>query len=198
MKFQMKKHLVSILCVTVFLFSCGGSGHDKEIGEIGKLRGLLQQSDSVLGKIDREEAERLGTEVRNNSQFIQFNINKVGDTLDFKTGLLLTDYRSLLKSFETAEETHKKLKSAVDSTRQNLENLEYDLKNNTLAQGLTPEGCVEQETEQVNAIFERSKEINSLLNNAKGSYDTLAPKIADYIKLLNVKLAEKQAQTPAK
>lgn len=194
----MKKNFISILCTAAFLFSCNGTVHKEEIEEIGNLRSVLQQSDSVLGKIDREEAERLGTEVRNNSQFIQFNINKVGDTLDFKTGLLLTDYRSLLKSFETAEETHKKLKSAVDSTRMNLDNLEYDLKNNTLAQGLTPEACVEQETEQVNAIFDRSKEIYTLLNNAKGSYDTLAPKIADYIKLLNVKLAEKQAQTPAK
>lgn len=194
----MKKHLITGLAITALFFACKGESHDKEITEIGKLRNVLMQSDSVLGKIDREDAERLGTEVRNNSQFIQFNINKLGDTLDFKTALLLTDYRSLLKSFETAEETHKKLKSAVDSTRMNLENLEHDLKNNSLAQGLTPEGCVEQETEQVNAIYERSKEIRSMLEGAKGSYDTLNPKISAYMKELNLKLAEKEAQTPAK
>lgn len=194
----MKKHLVSVIAIAALFFACNGETHDTEIAEIGKLKIVLQQSDSVLGKMDREEAERLGTEVRNNSQFIQFNINKIGDTLDFKTALLLTDYRSLLKSFETAEETHKKLKSAVDSTRVNLENLEYDLKNNSLAQGLTPQSCVEQETEQVNAIYDRSKEINTLLENAKGSYDTLAPKIVEYMKALNLKLAEKESQTPAK
>lgn len=189
----MKTKLLTVFTASLLLFGCAGEKYEKELKEIETLRAKLSQSDSLLGKIDVESAERLGTEIRNNSQFVQFNINKIGDSIDFKTGTMMSHYGSLLRSFETVEKTHERLQSAIDSTRQNLDNLEYDLKHNSLAQGLTPAGSVELESEQVTAIYERSEQIRSMLDNAKKGYDTLAPKITGYMQFLNQRLAEKEA-----
>jgi hypothetical protein len=188
----MKTYLITGLLGLTLLGSCNGAKHKEQLEEIDGLRKKLVRVDSVLATVDREEAERLGTEVRNNSQFIQFNVNKIGDTLDFKTALFLTNYRSLLRGFETVDETHKQIGSAVDSISNNLNNLQHDIENNSLAQGLTPEGCIEQEEEQINEVYEKAGELRSILQGAKAGYDTLAPKVRDYMAELSIKLAEKQ------
>lgn len=188
----MRTHLFTGILLAAFFAACNGAQHKEALEEIDGLRLKLKQTDSLLANVDREEAERLGTEVRNNSQFIQFNVNKIGDTLDFKTALFLTNYRSLLRGFETVDETHKRIGMAVDSITNNLGNLQHDIQNNSLAKGLTPEGCIEQEEEQVNEVYERAGELRSILESAKAGYDTLAPKVRDYMAELSIRLAEKQ------
>ena len=190
----MKKYFFYTTIALAAFASCKNEPYKEEVEEIGRLRVKLVQTDSILKTVDAEDAERLGTEVRNNSQFIQFNLRKVGDTLDYPSALLLTNYQALLRGFETVDETHKKITMAIDSVEHSLDNLEHDLRNNSLAQGLSPEECVEEESEQVKELNDRSKELQPLFVNTKASYDTLAPKIRDYMGKLNQRLSEKQAE----
>ena len=193
---RMKKHLIIGIAIVAFFSACKSEKHDKDLTEINNLRIKLVKTDSMLKNVDREEAERIATELKNNTQFIQFNINKIGDTLDFKTALLLNNYRSLLPAFETVADNHKRISTAIDSTNTTLNNLEHDIQNNSLAKNLTPESCVEQESEQVNEMYEYAGTMSSSLDRAKVGYDSLAPKISDYMKVLNQKLADKQAGAP--
>jgi hypothetical protein len=181
----MKKVILYGTLIAAAFVACNSVSHEKELAEINKLRALLLKTDSLLGTVDHEEAEQLATEVKNNSQFIQFNITQIGDTIDFQTGVMISDYRALLKSFEIVDDSYKSLSSAVDSVAKNLDNLEHDLKNNSLSNSLTPEGCIAQEKDQANTIYERAGEIRSMQIEAKTKYDSLAPKIKDYMLQLN-------------
>jgi len=155
-------------------------------------------TDLLLKNVDHEMAERLGTEVKNNSQFIQFNINKIGDTIDFKTALFLSNYKALLEGFEGIAENGDRLEIAIDSTKKTLDNLEHDIVNNTLAKGLTAAGCIKQEEEHVDEMYEYAGTMRSTLDKAKAGYDTLTPKVNEYMKVLNQKLVEKSSSVPNK
>lgn len=189
----MKKHLFVVIVIAAVAFvACKNEKNEKALAGIKDLRVKLAGTDSVLASVNRDEIDRLEAEVKNNSQFIQFNVGKVGDTLDFKTALLLTDYRALRKQFAGYSEDHKRLTAAVDSASKSLDNLEHDLMNNTLAEGLTPEGSLKQEEEQVKQMYDFAVDLRSGYTAAKLEHDTLAPKISDYMKLLNEKLAASQ------
>lgn len=191
---MVKKHLIYMIVIAASLAACKRINYDKELAEINSLRAKLNQTDSILKIADREEAERFATELKNNTQFIQFNINKIGDTLDFKSALLLNNYRSLLPAFEAFVADHKKLSTAIDSTGKTLDNLVHDLQNNSLAKNLSAQTSVLQEKEQVNEMYEYAGIMRSNLKRAKSGYDTLTPKIAEYMKSLNQQLADKQTK----
>lgn len=192
----MKKQLIIAFSIVGVFFSCRGEQHEKEIAQINSMRNKLEMTDLLLKNVDLEMAERLGTEVKNNSQFIQFNINKIGDTIDFKTAVFLSNYKALLEGFEGVAENGERLEIAIDSTEKTLNNLEHDIVNNSLAKGLTAEGCLKQEEEHVNEMYEYAGTMRPILEKAKASYDTLTPKVNDYMKLLNQKLAEKSSSVP--
>jgi hypothetical protein len=190
----MKKHFIylSLLAFVLTVAACKKE-HEKELGQLKEIRTLLVRTDSSLAKINREELEETETEIKNNSQFIQFNINQIGDTLDFKTALFLTDYRTLRTDYEIVISMHKRASAAVDSAQKNLDNLEHDLQNNSLAEGLTAEGAVEREGEQAEELFKATETIWLKLRQTEKNYATLAPKIKEYMAQLNQRLAEKQA-----
>src|ERR1044072_15535 len=129
----MKKHLAYGFAIALLLFSCKGEQHEKEIAEINSMRNKLEMTELLLKNVDHEMADRLGTEVQNNSQFIQFNINKIGDTIDFQTAIFLSNYKALHEGFEGIAENGERLEIAIDSTRKTLDNLEHDIVNNSLA-----------------------------------------------------------------
>ncbi|CAN5815005.1 hypothetical protein BH11BAC7_BH11BAC7_02240 [soil metagenome] len=188
----MKLNLIAGIFLITTISSCVREKHEKELTEINSLRAELLKTDSLLNKTDLEFAERMAAEVKNNTQFIQFNLKKLGDTVDFKTYKLLSNYGSLLPAFEKVAENHKHLSAAIDSTNKSLNNLAHDFERNSLAKNLSPETCIQQEKEQVNGMYEFAGTMRSSLSRAKAGYDTLAPKIAEYMKMLNQKLAEKQ------
>lgn len=190
----MKKHFGKIFVFIVMFAACKNAEHEKQISDINNLRAKLVKTDSILNSVDAERAEELETEVKNNSQFIQFNINKIADTIDFKTALFLSSYKMVQDAFGGLAENHKRIKTAADSTSKNLDNLEHDINNNSLAKGLTPESCIEQETEHVNEMYEFAAKLHSVFDRAKLGYDTLTPKINAYMKLQNQILTERQAQ----
>ena len=187
----MTKYFFHIVLLSAMFVSCAEK-HDKELNEISGLRSKLDKSDSLLRNVDLKEAQRLLTEVTNNARFIQFNLNLVGDTIDYKTSRFVNRYQSLLGALQTVTETHDAASAAADSTRKSLSNLEHDLENNSLAKGLTPEGCIENEEEQVNSIYEQASRLRSILDEAKAGYDTLAPKITAYMNSLSQQVALKQ------
>jgi hypothetical protein len=123
-------YFITACSVAVLFFACKNEQHDKEIAQIGTIRNKLEMTDLLLKNVDHEMADRLGTEVKNNSQFIQFNINKIGDTIDFKTALFLSHYKTLQDQLEGIAENGEKLETAIDSTKKTLDNLEHDIVNN--------------------------------------------------------------------
>ena len=190
---RMKKYVLGAFALVALLAACKNEEHEKEIGEINALRVKLVKTDSLLKNVDGDLAERISTEMKNNTQFIQFNIDKIGDTIDFKTAMLLNNYRSMLPSFNAIAENHEHIEKAIDSANVSLANLEHDIRNNTLAKPLTPESAIEQEEEQVNEMYEYAGSMRSTLDKVKAGYDTLAPKIDEYMKTLTQRLAEKMA-----
>ncbi len=187
----MKIQLIALTLLLTSLTACVREKHEKELAEINALRAELSKTDSLLIKTDLEFAERMAAEVKNNTQFIQFNISKLGDTVDFKTYKLLNNYGSLLPAFEKVAENHKHISAAIDSTNRSLDNLQHDFMENVLAKNLSSESCLQLEKEQVNGMYEFAGAMRSSLDKAKAGYDTLAPKISDYMKLLNQRLADK-------
>ncbi len=188
----MKLNLMILSLLLTCLTACVRDKHEKELAAINSLRADLLKTDSLLNKTDLEFAERMAAEVKNNTQFIQFNLKKLGDTVDFKTYKLISNYGSLLPAFEKVAENHKHLSAAIDSTNKSLIDLQHDVEKNSLAKNLTPESCIQQEKTQISEMYDYVGIMRSSLNRAKAGYDTLSPKIAEYMKSLNQKLAEKQ------
>ncbi|HEU4716543.1 MAG TPA: hypothetical protein VFU15_01865 [Bacteroidia bacterium] len=191
-------HLLFGMIVAAFLGGCKGPAYDKELGEVSALRTKLDAADSMLKGIDVEMTEKLAEETESNFSYIQVAIAKIGDTLDWKSALLLTNFQQVKEGFESVSSNVDRLKAAIDSTRSNLENLDHDLKNNSLSRTLTPQDCIEQETEHVNAISEAIDELKEKIEGRKKAYDTLSPKIQTYILQLNQRLNEKGQSPPPK
>ena len=186
----MKKHLFYIAFAALAFSGCKNP-YEKELAQLEAVRKTLSAADSVLAITNAAEAERLAKEVRNNLQLVQFNINKIGDTIDFKTALLLTEFRSLAKSLESVEKSHKRIGMAVDSAANNLGNLEHDLMNKSLAKEFTAEAAVAAERRQAEDLYGRAKNLPLQLSTIKAGYDTLAPAINNYLAELKRRLAEK-------
>ncbi|MGL5888451.1 MAG: hypothetical protein ACRC3B_01120 [Bacteroidia bacterium] len=191
--------LVFSAVVVLFAASCGvPEVNTKVAGEVEKLQVNLIATDSALKKIDAEKSEELAEIIKNNSQFIQGSMNKIGDTIDFKTGLLLTDYRSLYKDFEVVKKNCEGLSRAIDSTQMNLSNLISDLKSNTLAPGLTPDSALAYETRQAAQLDAYVRDIQTRYNNAQAAYDTLAPRVEVYIEGVKARTNTAPMPLPAK
>src|ERR1044071_3713195 len=161
MEMIMKRHLVIMFSIAIVFVACKNAEHEKQMADINAIRVKLVKTDSMLNKVDAETAKRLETEVKNNSQFIQFNINKIADTIDFKTALFLSSYKMVQDALEGLVENHRRIKIAADSTSKNLDNLEHDINNNSLANGLTAESCIEQEEEHANEMYEFAGKLRS-------------------------------------
>ncbi|GAB4131225.1 MAG: hypothetical protein Fur0041_01400 [Bacteroidia bacterium] len=168
--------------------SCSSPDYSKELAEIDALRVTVVRTDSVLKRIDKERAELLHKEISTNAQYIQFNVNKLKDTLDKNTAFLLTEYKALRKEFELVADQHKKLSAALDSINMSLDNLQHDLKNKSLAEGLVAADCVKKESEQVNEAYKIAGEMRSIYDQSLIAFDSLSPKVKDYIQVMNSKL----------
>lgn len=175
----MNRNLILSAAFVLALFSACSSGDANKAAATtaDSLQAALIFTDSALAKIDVEMAEHMAEEIKNNAQFIQRAINKAGDTLDFKTGLLLSNYRALYEDCEVVVKNHKLLGAAIDSSSVNLENLIHDLRNNNMNTGLTPDSAIAHERRQVSQLNIFVKEMQSKLTTARSSYDTLAPKV---------------------
>jgi hypothetical protein len=184
-KLNLKMKSAAVVFSAVCLLAAASCGvpdaNTKAAAEVEKLQVRLVATDSALSKIDAEKAEELAETIKNNSQFIQSGINIMRDTIDFQTGLLLTDYRSLYKDFEVVKKNCEGLSRAIDSTQMNLNNLVSDLKSNTLAKGLTPDSALAYETRQAAQLDAYVNEIQTRFTNARAAYDSLAPRVQLYI-----------------
>lgn len=182
-----------------FLTGCGTpAANEKAADEAEKLQAVLGSADSILQKIDVEKAENSARQIKNNSQFIQSNIPKMGDTLDFNTALFLTDYRSLYKDFEVVEKNHRLLRQAIDSSRINLGNLVSDLRSNSLTAGLSPDSAVAYEKRQAAQLREFAIDIQKRLAQATTQYDSLVPRVNEYLELIKQRTGNVPMPLPPK
>lgn len=180
-----KNRILAAAIGLAFLTGCGTpAANEKAAVEAEKLQAALSSADSILQKIDVEKAENSARQIKNNSQFIQSSIPKMGDTLDFNTALFLTDYRSLYKDFEVVEKNHRLLREAIDSSRINLGNLISDLRSNQLTAGLTPDSAVAYEQRQAAQMREFALDIQKRHADATMKYDSLVPRVNEYLELI--------------
>ena len=198
MKIVFMKYLIVGIIFSTFFYSCKFEKHEKEISGINLLRIQLSSTDSLLKNVDVALVERIVIDLQNNSKLIQFNINKIGDTLDFKTASFLNSYRLLLPFFMKVANDHNKIAVAIDSTKLNLTNLEHDILNNSLAQNLTPDACLLLEQEQVKAMYDCAVTLRSTLDEVSKTLDSLSPQIALYIKEQNQKVERKAIELEKK
>ena len=196
--FKMKSAVIAFAALSMLLAAACSvpEVNNKVAGEVEKLQIRLIATDSALKKIDAEKAEELAKTIKSNSQFIQASMNQVRDTIDFNTGLMLTDYRSLYKDFEVVKKNCEGLSRAIDSTQMNLNNLVSDLRSNTLAKGLTPDSALAYETRQAAQLDTYVKDIQMRYTNSLTAYDSLAPRVQVYIE--GVKARTNNAPMPAK
>jgi hypothetical protein len=195
---KMKSAVIAFAALSMLLAAACGvpEVNNKVAGEVEKLQIRLIATDSALKKIDTEKAEELAKTIKSNSQFIQASMNQVGDTIDFNTGLMLTDYRSLYKDFDVVKKNCAGLSRAIDSTQMNLNNLVSDLRSNTLAKGLTPDSALAYETRQAAQLDTYVKDMQMRFTNSLTAYDSLAPRVQVYIE--GVKARANNAPMPGK
>ncbi|MCU0432471.1 MAG: hypothetical protein MUC87_03325 [Bacteroidia bacterium] len=183
----------------LLLAGCGTpAANEKAAVEAEKLAAVLGSADSILNKVDAEKAEDIARQIKNNSQFIQSSIPKMGDTLDFNTALFLTDYRSLYKNFEVVEKNHGLLRRAIDSTRINLGNLVNDLRSNSLNAGITPDSAVAYEARQASQLYAFAGDIQKRYIQASSQYDTLVPRVNQYLELIKTRTGNVPMPLPPK
>jgi hypothetical protein len=178
------------LAVVVALLgsSCKGPAHEAELKTIDSLKNVLAQTDSVLALVNVEEVKTRHDEMHNNMQFIQINIDKMGDTLDFKTGLYLSEYKQLRKQLQLIKSGVVQNSALVDSVMKNLNDFEHDLKNNTLDKSVNLEGAIAAEKMQVNALYQGSLNLPKLFIESRTAYDTLSPKVNAFVDQLSTKM----------
>ncbi len=188
----MKKIVLFILpvitCMSLFV-ACGPSAdYSNELKAIEGCRVDLTRLDSTLSLVKPDDVEKLTLQINNVSGFTQTAINKIGDTLDFKTAEMLTDFRALRKPLEAVSENYKLIRTAIDSTGKNLEHLENDLRKNTLSEGLVAADCVKRERENLDALAEQTQIVINNYVNSKLAFDSLQPKVMTYAQQLNTKI----------
>jgi hypothetical protein len=180
-----KKQILAAAAALTLLAGCGTpAANEKAATEADQLQIALGSADSILQKIDLEKVENTAQTIKNNAQFIQASIPKMGDTLDFGTALFLTDYRSLYKDFEVVEKNHRLLRQAIDSSRINLGNLANDLRSNSLTEGLTPDSAVAYEKRQAAQLRTFADDIQKRYAIATVQYDSLVPRVNQYLELI--------------
>lgn len=175
------------LFVVILSESCSDPAYTAECATVDSLQAQLKQAAADLKKIDHKMAEEMAEEVEKNAQYIQVNVNRAGDTIDLKTALLLSDYRALAMPLEGVAKNHRLLVAAIDSTSMNLTNLMADLKNNALAEGLTPAGTVAREREQVNQLCGYVASMQGQIQSVRASMDTLYPRVKAFMQELSTK-----------
>ena len=116
------------------------------------------------------------------------NKDKMGDTLDFKTGLYLSEYKQLRKQLRLIQSGVVQNTALVDSVMKNLNDFEHDLKNNTLDKSVNLEGAMAAEKMQVNALYQGSLNLPKLFIESRASYDTLSPKVNAFVDQLSTKM----------
>lgn len=182
----MKPHLIFIMVIGIFLASCKGEDYTHELGMIDSLKKELAATDSLITSLNRADIARRAEEITNNSKFIQFNVNKIKDTLDFSTALLLTQYKNTGDAYKRMEEELNKLNSAIDSASIGLENLKHDLTNHSLAEGMEAGSSVQNECTQIYQIKTYANDLAKSLENTRKSYDTLLPKVNAFVQKVSV------------
>jgi cob(I)alamin adenosyltransferase len=185
-------HLITALLIALLLVTCRGEDYTQDLSEIDSLKKVLVSTDSLIATLNTAEIARRTQEIADNSKFIQFNVNNLGDTLDYSTALLLTEYRETGNRFQFVNEEVKRLSNAIDSMNIGLENLKHDLENHSLAEGIDGKASVVHESTQVNAIHSYTVELIASLNNTRKSYDTLLPKVNSYVNQMSARVAAVQ------
>jgi cob(I)alamin adenosyltransferase len=180
------------LVIALFLVTCRGEDYTQDLSEIDSLKKVLVSTDSLIATLNTAEISRRTQEIADNSKFIQFNVNNFGDTLDYSTALLLTEYRETGNKFRFVNDEVKRLSNAIDSMNAGLENLKHDLENHSLGEGIDGKASVVHESTQVNAIHSYAVELIASLENTRKSYDTLLPKVNSYVNRVSARVAAVQ------
>lgn len=179
--------------ITLLLVTCKGEDYTRELSEIDSLRKVLNTTDSLLVSFNSSDITKRAQDIADNSKFIQFNVNKLGDTLDYGTALLLAEYGRAGERFRQANEEMIRIANAIDSMEVNLDNLKHDLENHSLSENVDGKASVIHETSQVNVIYTAAETLKSSLNNTRRSYDTLLPKVNSYVQWMTTRTS---AQIP--
>jgi hypothetical protein len=185
-------HLLFLSLITLLLVTCKGEDYSQELSEIDSLKKVLVSTDSLIASLNTADITRRTQDIADNSKFIQFNVNKLGDTLDYSTALLLTEYRETGNKYSFVNTEVVRLSNAIDSMNTGLENLKHDLENHSLAEGINGKASVVHEASQVNAIHSYANELKTSLENTRKSYDTLLPKVNAYVTMMSARVATVQ------
>jgi hypothetical protein len=177
------------IVIALLLVTCKGEDYSHELSEIDSLKKVLVSTDSLIASLNTVDISRRTQDIADNSKFIQFNVNKKGDTLDYSTALLLTAYRETGNKYSFVNSEIVRLSNAIDSMTIGLENLKHDLENHSLAKGIDGKASVVHESTQVNAIHSYASELRTSLEKTRKSYDTLLPKINAYVNRMNAQIA---------
>jgi hypothetical protein len=180
--------------IALLLVTCKGEDYSHELSEIDSLKKVLVSTDSLIASLNTADINRRIQDIADNSKFIQFNMNKLGDTLDYSTALLLTEYRETGTRYRFVNDETLRLSNAIDSMNKGLDNLKHDLENHSLAKGIEGKASVVHESTQVNAIRSYAVELKSSLESTRKSFDTLLPKVNAFVNRMSVRVAT--VQTP--
>ena len=178
-------YIISAFIIGILLVNCGGADYARELGQIDSLKKELNRTDSLITAINRADIAKRADEITNNSKFIQFNVNRMQDTLDYSTALMLTQYKNIGDVYKKMDGEFNRLHSAIDSVNVGLENLRHDLLNHSLAKGVDPGASVLHESTEVFQIQSYAGDLAKNLEDTRKSYDTLLPKVNSFVNRLN-------------
>lgn len=190
----MRTQFVFVSLIGLLLVTCKGEDYSHELSTIDSLKRVLISTDSLIASLNTADITRRTEDIANNSKFIQYNVTRQADTLDYITGLLLTEYRETGNKYRHANEEITRLSNAIDSMSRGLDNLKHDLENYSLAEGVDGKASVVHETSQVSVVTSYAFELKSSLENTRKSYDTLLPKVNAFVNRINARMAT--VQTP--
>lgn len=183
---MMKQHLFIALVIASLLVTCKGEDYADEIVVIDSLKKVLVSTDSLISSLNRADLARRSEEITNNSKFIQFNVNKLKDTLDYSTALLLTEYRRTGEAYKHMEEEINRLSNSIDSASMGLNNLKHDFAYHSLAKEVDPGASLQHESTQVTQIQSYAEDLVKSLEDTRRSYDSLLPKVNTFVQKLNM------------
>lgn len=185
----MKLQLLFASVIALLLVTCKGEDYSRELSEIDSLKRVLNSTDSTLMAMNPEEITRRAQDITDNSKFIQYNVTKLGDTLDYSTALLLSAYGQTGDKYRWVNDEIERLDNAIDSMNFALDNLKHDMENHSMAEGLDGKASVIHEKVQVNVISAYTGVLKSSLNNTRRSYDSLLPKVNAFVELMSARVA---------
>ena len=156
--------------------SCTQNDHSAKINTLDSLHNTVNRIEKQIAAIDEHEAKENYEEIVGK---IKSFIKNYHDSLDYKTGTLLSEYKNIRKSFNDFNQCKQEFLTELEFSKKQIKNLTSDLK-----KGLIPPEKVQEyylaELKSANEICFKAELLIDAVSAAFSKFEQINPEVQEF------------------